>query len=173
MAMRMQLVRKPNNSGFYSWVAINKSAHGDVYQNVIKEVIQMHEDIVNPWELEEDRPEFTYEFERKSQGLLELRVLMTSESAEQATLSVWQLLNREEGTEVRPMHVSSDWISKTTPRGLSSGPGAGHKTGIYPPWAEGIEGREFDMAVAEHMEPFADEAVREAYEMALDKEFSR
>lgn len=163
----MTLVKKPLSNP--DQVIDDMIAH--VLNEVVDQVVEMHDDIVDPWDLAEDKPSFEPEAERLPDGSAVLRVLMLADSAESATLSVWQLLNR--GTSERPMHVDGAWISKTDPASpLVSGPGRGNTTGIYLPWAAGIEGREFDVAVAEHLETLADREVRIAGEKALDKEFS-
>ena len=171
MTMLMQLVSKPLENS-------EKNILDAVYEvgdKALRDlIIKMHKNIVAPWELEEDKPEFIELIEFTPTGSV-LSVEMDAQAAEEATLSVWQLLNREDGTEVRPMHVSGPpdkWESKTSVRGLESGPGAGHTTGVYPPWADGIEGRMFDLAVAEDSEAEIDGIVRLAYEKALDREFA-
>lgn len=171
MTMRMQLVSKPLENGE---INIFQASEEVANEGIIGVIIRKHNKIVDPWELSIDKPTFKSVVEAIPQGEI-IYVEMEAVKAEQATLSVWQLLNREEGTDVRPMHVSGPpdkWESKTTVRGLESGPGAGYTTGVYPPWAEGIEGRMFDLAVAEDSEAEMDEIVRRAYEKALDREFA-
>ncbi len=168
MTMRMQLVKKPTDNAELNVLAAEEAVGSKA---IIGEIIRMHKELVEPWELAEDTPDFVFVAEAVPGGTI-LYVEMRAESAEQATLSVWQLLNREEGTEVRPMHVSRDWESKTSVRGLSSGPGAGRTTGIYKPWADGIEGRIFDVTVAEDAESRVDAIVYKAYEDALTREFA-
>lgn len=167
MTMRMQLVEKPTDSIDENMDQFYKNIHSVVFEKILRK----HLKIVEPWEEAEDTPKFTMEYNEVPEGM-GISVLMEALPAEDATLSVWQLLNREEGTEVRPMHVSRDWESKTSVRGLTSGPGAGRTTGIYPPWAYGIEGRMFNLAVAEDSEAAINEEVYKWARLALTLEFS-
>ena len=52
----------------------------------------------------------------------------------------------DEGTKVRYMHVSDDWVSKTKVNSISSGPGRGHTTGIGFP-LPGIDKRNWNIII--------------------------
>ena len=94
---------------------------------------------------------------------------MEAESAEDATLSVWQLLNREGGTAVRYMQISKDWKSKTWPVGsFPSNAGAGYTTDLGPP-QPGIESRHIAEVVADEVD---DIDIQEIYEYALSLAFA-
>ena len=169
MTMRMQLVRKPadtideNMDRFYR----------NVQSVVFSKIYIQHYEYVETWEKAEDIPKFTIETEHVPGGA-EISVLMEALPAEQATLSVWQLLNREDGTEVRPMHVNKDWVDKTEPGAIVSGPGGDNvKMGIWKPYAEGIDSRRIALSIAEHYEQEIDDEVYKYAQLALTLEFHR
>lgn len=154
-------------------------ARKEVQDKVGSKVVAMHEEIVAPWESVDwpTEPDFTVKRTVLSRYGAEFAVQMFAQPAESTThdLSVWQLLNM--GTDTRPMHVSGKdhpdgpWVSKTAPRQLFSGPGGGVTTGIGPPYDDGIEKREFDIAVGEAVELYADQIVMDAYEKVLNQYF--
>jgi hypothetical protein len=164
---------------FYDFVSVIL-ARNEIEDKVGNKVKGMHEEIVDPWEDEDwpTKPKF-----RVGSNILFYPYLifveMEAEPAEATkfNLSVWQLLDR--GTETRPMHLSGEdhpdgeWMSKTAPRQLFSGPGGGVTTGIWEPYDEGIEEREFADAVGEAVELYADQIVMDAYEKILDRYFSQ
>lgn len=128
-----------------------------------------HEKYVESWETALSTPEFYIDFEYEGMGTLIASVKMEAESAEDATLSVWQLLNREGGTAVRYMQISKDWKSKTWPVGsFPSNAGAGYTTGLGPP-QKGIESRHIAEVVADEVD---DIDIQEIYEYALSLAFA-
>ena len=154
MSMKMTLVKKPSGSPQSDFEQFRGTMIKGIKDGPIKSAIEDFEETHATWELTEDKPVFNPEIVAEP-GKIVFQILMEAHAAEEATLSVWQLLNREEGTAVRPMHLSSDWISKTEPGSIFSGAGAGQTTGVFMPWDEGIEGRQWDKLIGDLTEPEA------------------
>lgn len=167
MTMQMQLVSKPADTVDESMDRFYSNVHSLVFSRIY---IQ-HYEYVESWEEARDIPKFSMGQEAVPEGTL-ITVEMEALPAEQATLSVWQLLNREDGTEVRPMHVNRDWVSKTEPGAIVSGPGGDNvKMGIWKPYADGIESRHIAKSIAEHYEQEIDDEVDKWFRLALTLEF--
>jgi hypothetical protein len=126
----MQFVSKTFGAGQLGG-SVREIAEGYI-EGILNTVKEGHEKYVESWETDLSTPEFYIGFDYKGAHTLIAYVKMEAESAEDATLSVWQLLNRDDGTEVRYMQISRDWKSKTWPGRFPSGPGAGHTTGLGP-----------------------------------------
>lgn len=160
----MPLVKKPNVQADYN--RIHK--RGEKAVNDILDIgLEMHKELVNPWEYSQDKPAFKKEV-KEQPGFITGLIEMVAHKAEQATLSVWQLLDR--GTKVRYMQVSEEghyagkWKSKTKPGSITSGPGAGITTGLDTDEPQpGITEREFAENIGGFLEPAADNAVDKAY----------
>ena len=136
-------------------------------------VQQLHENLVKGWEEAGDRPTFDSEVANED-GKIVGYVTMEGEPAEQARtgITVWQLLER--GTRVRYMQLSDDWASKTFPRRITSGSGAGHKLGIDTDNAQpGIRARNFAENIANASDTSADSSVRVGADRGFEKGFAR
>lgn len=145
---------------------IKSTAKGEI-RELVEEVARKHREYVAPWELSGDKPAFEVE-DLSERGKTVLAVSMDADAAEQASLSVWQLLDR--GTTVRYMQVSEDWESKTWPGQPFSGPGAGETTGLdLGDPQEGIEERKIGEMIAEQFDP--DTEIRDAYDAGFERNF--
>ena len=154
----MPLVQKPDITGRIQ--TIRQNAATSVFGHV-KRVAKKHEGVVQGWQKSRDIPTFksAVNIER---GKIVGTVLMSGRDAQQAQITVWQLL--DQGTRVRFMQLSPDWQSKTAPGQLRSGPGRGKKLGIDKEAPEpGIRARKFGETVAKEMKGDADRSVREGY----------
>lgn len=169
----MKLIKKPID-GVTTHLIVRHQAIELLEIGPLAQNKEMHETYVEPWELAIDKPDFTIEFERYSEGGYAGLVYMEAPTAEDASLSVWQLLNRDWGdgmaTNVRYMQVSEDWESKTKPGALTSGPGAGETEGLGKGWP-GIESRHIADTIAEEMESGIDDTVKNIYDLAFEKAF--
>ncbi len=153
----MPLIKKPNPVAIASGI----QAAGMVgVHKTLQGVKKRHEGIVKPWK-SKDRPKFTTVAKRQHNAIFGF-VNMEGENAEQAHKTVCQLL--EHGTRVRFMQLSGNWQSKTSPRQLSSGAGAGFKLGIDKKDGQpGIVAREWSDTVGEAEKPNADRNIKEAW----------
>jgi len=164
----MPLTKRPNVHEDYK--RIHK--RGDAAVKVaLKAVEKRHKKLVEPWKRSEDKPDFGH-FTQVQPGRIVGVVVMQAQKAEQATLSVWQLLNK--GTRIRYMmlsqegHPAGKWISKTSAGSITSGPGGGVRMGLDLEDPEGgIHKREFDKNVAEAVEAMVDGLVNGAYEQGF------
>lgn len=136
--VRLEFVRKGFAAGRMDGL-IRLMAKREIEED-LKIIKSGHEQYVESWETALSTPEFYIDFEYEGAHSFIASVKMEADSAEDATLSVWQLLDRDQGTEVRYMQISKDWQSKTWPGRFPSGPGAGHTTGLGAP-QKGIESR--------------------------------
>ncbi len=153
----MPLVKKPDPTAIKSGI---KAAGMVGVRKTLQGVQKRHEDVVKPWK-SKDRPKFIPVVKRQHNAIFGF-VNMEGENAEQAHKTVWQLL--EHGTKVRFMQLSGNWQSKTSPRQLSSGPGAGFKLGIDTKDGQpGIVAREWSDTVGKAEKPNADRNIREAW----------
>ena len=166
MSMKMTLVKKPSGSPQTDFEQFRGIMIKGIKDGPIKSAIEDFEETHSTWVEIEDQPVFNPEIVAEV-GKVVFQVLMESPAAEQATLSVWQLLER--GTDVRPMQVSSDWLSKTEPGSIFSSAGDGQTVGIFQPWAEGIVGRDWIKVVGDLEEPGANLEVNLAAQAALDR----
>jgi hypothetical protein len=166
MTMKMTLVKKPSGSPQADYERFRGSVIKGILDGPIKSAVESFEETYSTWVLIEDQPVFNPETVGE-QGKIVFQIIMEAPSAEQATLSVWQLLER--GTDIRPMQVSSDWLSKTEPGSVVSNAGAGHTIGIFQPWADGIEARGWIELVGDLIEPEANLEVFLSSQSALDK----
>ena len=164
--MQWKLIRRPPPPSTQADL-IRTTAIGKLRPH-LRQVQEAHEEYVSPWEVSSDKPDFKQAIVRNA-GQIVAAVDMEADSAESATLSVWQLLDR--GTSVRYMQVSDDWESKTQPGQPYSGPGAGFKTGldISRPQA-GIRNRKIAEMIAEQFDP--DAAVKAAFDAAFARNFA-
>lgn len=78
----------------------------------------------------------------------------------------------EAGTDTRWRRMSYDWVSKTRPRRLSSGPGAGRAEGFFNVPKPGIEARDFREVVAEIRQPLYEQKMANVFRMASVRLFS-
>lgn len=154
----MPLIQKPNmNSRIQT---IRQNAAASIFEHV-KRVAEKHEGVVEGWEKSRDVPRFKASVNIERAKIVG-SVLMSGRDAQQAQITVWQLL--DQGTKVRFMQLSSDWQSKTAPGQLRSGPGRGKKMGIDKEAPEpGIRARKFGETVAKEMKGDADKSVQEGY----------
>lgn len=137
--------------------------------NHVKGVAFAHEDLVRPWKESRDKPDFDIEIEMNTGEIIGY-VIHKGTEAEQASLSVWQLLNR--GTRIRYMMVSEDWASKTSPGRTSSGAGSGFTTGLdFEDPRGGIEKREFAKNIAKEAKTSADSSVEHGYKKGFKQAF--
>jgi hypothetical protein len=147
---------------------IRSTAHGEIKAHV-KGVQQAHENLVRPWERSEDKPKFDTVVVLTTGEIIGM-VEMSAQEAEQASLSVWQLLDR--GTRIRYMMVSDDWVSKTWPGRTTSGAGSGHTTGLdLEDPRGGIEERKFGENIAKEHQTSAKSHVEQGYKKGFKKAF--
>lgn len=166
--LTVKLVKRPANASTdherMTGIMIDK-----IMNSVLKTAVDLFEETEETWEDAADVAVFIPESVTQA-GKTEFRVVLEAGAAEKATLSVWQLLER--GTEERPMHVSHSWLSKTAPGQVASMAGDGTKTGIWRPYANGIEARGWIELIGDLVEPEAILEVGKAAEAALDQIFS-
>jgi hypothetical protein len=160
----MPLVKKPNVQADYQ--LIHKRGV-EAVNEVLDIALDQHKELVAPWEYSQDIPAFKKEVKVKPGFIIGL-IELAAHKAEQATLSVWQLLDR--GTKVRYMQVSEEghyagkWKSKTKPGSITSGPGAGTTTGLDTDDPKpGISKRDFAENIGDFVEAAADNAIDKAY----------
>ncbi len=135
----------------------------------VKGVALAHKNLVGPWKKAEDKPEFDVEIEMGSGEIIGL-VIHKGTEAEDASLSVWQLLDR--GTRIRYMKLSKDWVSKTAVGRTSSGAGAGHTLGLdFKNPDGGIAKREFAKNIGKESKPSADSSVEVGYKKGFKQAF--
>ena len=124
--------------------------------------VNEHEKFVSTWQ----NTPISFGLENKVEAYkVTVAIVKSDQPAEQATLSVWELLDR--GTDIRYMHVSVDFESKTAPRRIQSEIGAGHVTGLGFP-NPGIEKRLIKQTVNEILQPLTDEAIQTAFTETAD-----
>lgn len=153
----MPLTEKPNTTAIKSGI---RAAGMVGVRKTLQSVKKRHENVVKPWK-SKDTPKFIPVVKAQFRLILGF-VNMEGDNAEQAHITVWQLL--EHGTKVRFMQLSEGWQSKTSPRQLSSGPGAGFKLGIDKKEGQpGIVAREWSDTVGEAEKPDADRNIKEAW----------
>lgn len=90
-----------------------------------------------------------------------LNLRLVANPAEGAKISVWELLR--EGTAVRYMHMTKDFVAKTTPGATRSGPGAGGRASLGKP-LPGIEERQQDAAINKETEGMVWQIITRHYE---------
>ena len=171
MSMKMTLVRKPSGSPATDYEQFRGTVIQKILDGPIASAVEDFEDTQATWEDSGEMSFFNPETVAEP-GQIVFRILMEGPSAEQATLSVWQLLEGGTIEGGRPMHVSEDWLSKTWPGEIIAGAGAGYTTGIYPPWANGIEPRNWIELIGDLTEPEAILEVGSAARAALDQIFN-
>jgi hypothetical protein len=165
----MPLVKSPNPNVIIREI---KEYALDGIKPILDTVVEHHVTIVEPWEEAKDKPQFIPSIERIGSQIWG-RVEMIGERAEKTRtdISVWQLLER--GTKIRWMQLSEDWESKTTPRSLTSGPGAGTKLDLdFNAPMPGIEARDWADTVGVEVESDANDTVERTYAEGFEKAFS-
>jgi len=151
-ASALKSMRNAINTAFF----IIAGRHGDERKN-----------IYGNFSNASSRPDFVPIIEFGKFALLKME--LNAVSAEQATLSVWQLLDR--GTKVRYMGLSEDWASKTAPNSLSVGAGDGYVTGIGKRALLGIESRNFDENVNVLLESYVEDVLQQFIEVGFEEIF--
>lgn len=176
MKLAIRLVSRPEPAAI-SAATIRNQIESDVTRFVEDRIKTAHEANVSTWEgggIEpnfggSDIPTFKTSSSSGNEGVL-VSLEMEAAAAEDADLSVWQLLDR--GTRVRYMIVSEDWSSKTEPRVIGASGGAGEKLGLdFEDPDPGIEEREFSETIGELHEPELDGLVRRAIDVGISKAF--
>lgn len=167
--VRLEFVRKSFAAGRMDGL-VRLMAQKAIEEDILTIVKEGHEKYIESWETDLSKPEFYIGFDYEGAHTFMGYVAMEAEGAEDATLSVWQLLDRDQGTAVRFMQISKDWKSKTWPIGsFPSNAGAGRTTGLGPP-QEGIESRHIAETVAEEVMPDPD--IEGIYEHAMRVAFA-
>jgi len=166
--IRLKFVRKTwgagNLPGFIRPVVEN------LMEADLGEIKAGHEKYVASWETDLSKPDFSVGWNYKGRGIIIFYVMMEADSAEDATLSVWQLLDRDEGTAVRFMQISKDWKSKSYPGRFPSNAGAGHTIGLGAP-QPGIESRHIAEEVEAEVAPDGPN-IQAIYEYAMQVAFA-
>ena len=164
----MPITKSPNTSAMTS--TIRNEAKAAITDHV-KGVAMAHENLVRPWKKAEDKPRFDIEIEMGNGEIIGL-VIHRGQEAEDASISVWQLLDR--GTKIRYMQVSQDpqWVSKTWPGRTTSGAGAGFKEGLdFKNPRGGIAKRDFAKNIGLEAEPAARTFVEQGYSKGFKRVF--
>lgn len=162
----MPITKSPNIPVMVS--TIRNAGKAEV-ANHVKGVKMAHETLVRPWKHAEDKPDFDIEIEMNTGEIIGY-VIHKGTEAEQASLSVWQLLDR--GTRIRYMKVSKDWVSKTQRGRTTSGAGSGHTLGLdFKDPDGGIEKREFAKFIGLEARTSADSSVEHGYRKGFKQAF--
>lgn len=107
---------------------------------LLKKHVKARKIYMATWEKSRDKAKFSPEIKQTTATTV-ARVKLSGQPAEQASITVWELLR--DGTDVRYMHVTTDWRSKTAPGRMRSTGGRGEKLGLNAPRI-GIEARDQD-----------------------------
>lgn len=164
MAGRISLIKKPPS--------VNQRMRG-IHETLKRQMapfanqhVQIREGLVSNWS-PENKPTFTKHID-DFPNKIRVRVKMEANSAPGAELSVYELL--DEGTDLRYMHVSDDWQSKTTPGSLKSGAGTGTTVGLGKP-VDGIDERRFESTIDRTLNTKLDTVVYNSFKEGLDRVF--
>lgn len=162
----MPITKSPNIPVMVS--TIRSTAKAEITKHV-KGVAFSHENLVRPWKKSEDKPDFDVEIVMNTGDIIGY-VIHKGTEAEDASISVWQLLNK--GTRIRYMKVSKDWVSKTWPGRISSGSGSGHTLELdFKDPDGGIAARNFAENIAKASEVSAESSVEFGYKKGFKQAF--
>ena len=162
----MPITKSPNIPVMVS--TIRNAGKAEV-TNHVKGVAFAHTNLVRPWKEAKDKPDFDIEIEMNTGEIIGY-VIHEGAEAEQASLSVWQLLDR--GTRIRYMKISKDWVSKTSRGRTTSGAGSGRTLGLdFEDPDGGIEKREFAKFIGLEAKTSADSSVEQGYKKGFKQVF--